>query len=69
MSKNHKKVCRFLNYIGHSGFVILTITWWIFISVFASFDGILIRITSSAIGLKICAITAETKRYKSKIKK
>ena len=69
MSKNHKKVCRFLNYIDHSGFVILAITGWIFISAFASFDGILIGITGSAIGLKICVITAETKRYKSKVKK
>ena len=36
---------------------------------FASLIGILIGITSSAIGLKICAITAGIKKYKSIIKK
>ena len=35
----------------------------------ATFIGIPIRITSSAIGLKICAITAGIKRYKSIVKK
>ena len=40
-----------------------------FISAFASLAGILIGITSSAIGLKICAIAAGIKRYKSIIKK
>ena len=38
-------------------------------SAFASLVGIPIRITSSAIGLKICAITAGIKKYKSIIKK
>ena len=40
-----------------------------FISAFASLAGILIGITSSAIGLKICAIAAGIKKYKSIIKK
>ena len=35
----------------------------------ATFIGIPIRTTSSAIGLKICAITAGIKRYKSIVKK
>ena len=39
------------------------------ISAFASLVGIPIGITSSAIGLKICAITAGIKKYKSIIKK
>ena len=39
------------------------------ISLFASFLGIPIGITISAIGLKICAVTARIKRYKSIIKK
>ena len=39
------------------------------ISLFASFLGIPIGIMSSAIGLKICAVTARIKRYKSIIKK
>ena len=39
------------------------------ISAFALLFGIPIGITSSAVGLKICAITAEIKKYKSIIKK
>ena len=35
----------------------------------ATFIGIPIGITSSTIGLKICAITAGIKRYKSIVKK
>ena len=39
------------------------------ISAFPSLVGIPIRITSSALGLKICAIAAGIKKYKSIIKK
>ena len=56
MSKKHKKPCRVLNYIDHSFIVISTITGCVSISAFASLVGIPIRITSSAIGLKICVI-------------
>ena len=41
----------------------ITITGCVSISFFASLVGISIGITSSAIGLKICAITAGNKRY------
>ena len=69
MSKKHKKVCTALNYIEQ--FLILgsTITSCVSISAFASLVSIPIGITSSAIGLKICAITAAIKKYKSIIKK
>ena len=40
-----------------------------YISTFASLVGIPIGITSSAIGLRLCAITAGIKKYKSIIKK
>ena len=69
MSKNHKKVCTTLNYIEHFLILASTITWYISISVFASLLGIPIGITSSVIGLKICAIAAGIKKYKSVIKK
>ena len=68
MSKKHKKVCRVLNYIDHSLIVISTITGCVYISAFASIVAIPLRITSSAIGLKICVITAGIKTYKSIIK-
>ena len=69
MSKKYKKVCTTLSHIEH--FVILAsiITGCISISAFASLLGLPIGITSSAIELKTCAITAGIKRYKSTIKK
>ena len=52
MSKKHKKVCTTLNYIEHFLILASTITACISISAFASLIGILIGITSFAIGLK-----------------
>ena len=69
MSKKHKNVCRVLNYIDHLLIVISTITGYVSISAFASLVGSPIEITSSAVGLKICAITAGIKKYESIIKK
>ena len=64
MSKKHKKSCRVLNYINHILIVISTITGCILISAFSSLVGIPIGVTSSAIGLKISAITVGIKTYK-----
>ena len=58
MSKKHKKVCRTLNYIEHFLTLASAVNGCISISAFASLLGIPIGITSSAIRLKICAITA-----------
>ena len=68
MSRKHKKVCTTLNYIEHFLILASTITGCISISSFVSLLGIPIRITSSAIGLKISAIAAGIK-YKSMFKK
>ena len=69
MSKKHRKVCRCLNYIDHLFIVISTIAECVSISVLVSLVGILIGITSSANGLKICAITTGIKKYESIINK
>ena len=69
MSKKHKKVCATLNHIEQFLILDSTITGCVPISAFASLVGIPIWITSSAIGLKICAITAAIKKNKSVIKK
>ena len=69
MSKKHKKFCRVLNYIGDSLIPNSTVTGCISISVFASLVGITVGIANSAIGLKICVITAGIKKHKSVIKK
>ena len=69
MSKKHKKVCRVFYYIDHSLIVIATIVESVPISAFASLVGIYIGIASSAIGFKICVITAGIKKCKAIIKK
>ena len=63
MSKKYKKICTSLNYIEHFLILISTITVCIWISSFTSLVGIPIGVTSSAMGLKICAITAGIKKY------
>ena len=69
MSKKHKNVCRILNYIEHSLIIIFRIAGCVSISAFASLVVIPIGITSSAIRLKVCVITAGIKKYKSISKK
>ena len=69
MSNKHKKIFTTLNYIEYFPILASTVTGCISISAFASLVGIPIGIASSAIGLKICAITAGIKKYKSIIKK
>ena len=58
-----------MNYIEHLLILISTVSGCVSISAFASLVGICIRITSSAVGLKICVITAGIKKYKSITKK
>ena len=61
MSKKYNKVCATLNYIEHFLSLGSTSTGCVSISVFASLVGIPLGITSSAIGLKVCTITAAMK--------
>ena len=61
MSKKHQKVCRTLNFMEQFLLLASTFAGCISISAFASLIGIPIGIMSSAIGLKISAITAEIK--------
>ena len=68
MSNKYKKLCATLNYIEHFLILASTVTRCVSISSFASVVGIPIGMTSSAIGLKICAITARIKKYRSIIK-
>ena len=69
MSKKHKKVCTTQKYIEHFLILASTITGCIPTSTFSSLIGIPVGITGYAIGLKICVIAAEIKKYKSIIKK
>ena len=65
MSKKHKKICKTPNYIEHFLILASTITGYVSIFPFHSLIGIHVRVTSSAIGLKICAITTGIKKYKT----
>ena len=69
MSRKHKKVSITLNYIEHFLILASAITGCILSSAFAFLFGVPIRIMRSAIGLKICAITAGIQKYESIIKK
>ena len=68
LSKKHKRVCTTVNYIEHFPILASVITGCISAFAFASLIGIPIRITSSALELKIWAITTGIKKYKSTIK-
>ena len=68
MSKKHKKMCKALNYVENILILISAFNDYVPLFAFASLVDILLRITSSAAGLKICAITAGTKKSKSIIK-
>ena len=69
MSEKCKKTCKYLNYVENLFILAWTVTGWVSISAFASLVDIPVGITSSAVGINICAITAEIKKYKSMIKK
>ena len=64
MNKKRNNVFRTINYIEHFLILGTTITGCISISAFASLAGIPVVITSSSIGLKICAKTKAISRYK-----
>ena len=69
MSKKQNNICRVLNYIVHSLIAISTIIKCVSTSAFASLVGVPRRITSSALVLKVCVITAGIHKYKSNVKK
>ena len=69
MSEKYKKVCRVFNYIDHLLIVFFTITGCVSISAFDFLVGIPIVITSSAMGLKNCALTPGIKKHKLIIKR
>ena len=69
MSEKHKKTGKYLNYVEHLIILVSTVTDCVSISAFASLVWVPVDITSSAIGIKICAPTGEIKKYKSVTKK
>ena len=68
MSKKHKKMRKTLNDVEHLLILTSAFAGYVSISAFASSVGLLLGNASSAVGLKICTITAGIK-VKSDIKK
>ena len=64
MSEKCKRTCEYLNYVQHLFILVSTVTGYTSISAFVSLVAIPVGITSSAVGIKICAITAEIKKEK-----
>ena len=69
MSEKYKKTCKYLNYVEHLLIIASTITGCISISAFALLVAISVGITSFAVGINVCAVTAGIIKYKSIIKK
>ena len=69
MSEEYKKTSKYLNYVEHLFILASTVTGCISISTLSSLVAITVVITISAVGIKICGITAGIKWYKSIIKK
>ena len=69
MSKKHKMMHKTLNHVKHIPGLSSAFSGCISVSAFALLVQIPLGITSSEIVLKICAMTAEFKKYKSIIKK
>ena len=69
ISEKCKKTRKYLNYVEHLLILTSTVAGCVSISAFASLGAIPVGLTSFAVGIKICAITAGIKQYKSIIKK
>ena len=61
--ENIKKTCKYLNYVKHLLILVSTFTDHVSIFAFASLVAIPVGVTSSALGIKICTITARIKKY------
>ena len=69
MSEKYKKTCKYLHYVENFLILASTVTGCVLISAFTSLVCVPVGITSSAVGINICAIIATIKKYKSLIKK
>ena len=69
MSNSHKKICMTLIYIERFVILVSAVTGCISICSFAYLFGITTEITSYATRLKVCAMTAVIKKYRSVTKK
>ena len=69
MSKKYKMISKYLNHVEHLLILASEVTGCVSISAFASLVAIPVGISSTAVEIKVSAITGGTKMYKSIIKK
>ena len=62
-------MCKYLNYVENLLILVPTLTGGVSVSTFVSLVSVPVGITSSAVGLNICAIIAGIKKYKSFIRR
>ena len=67
MSKKYKNTCKY--YVENFLILVSTVTGCVSVSAFDSLVCVLVGIMSSSVGIKISAITARIKKYKSITKK
>ena len=65
ISEKYRKTCKYLKYLKQLLIFGSTATGCVSVSAFASLVCVTVGIASSALGLKMCAINAGTKIYKS----
>ena len=58
MSKTYKETCKYLNHVENLLILVWTVTSCVSTSAFPSLVCVPVGITSSAVGKKVCAITA-----------
>ena len=69
MNEKYEKTCKYLNFVNDLLILASTGTICVSFSVFASLVCLLVVITSLVVGIKLFAMTAGIKKYKSIIKK
>ena len=69
ISEKHKKVRRDLNYFEHLPVFVSIVSGCVSISAYTSLVGVPVHTASSAVQLKICAITAGIKSISQLLKK
>ena len=62
MIEKYKKTCKYLHYVEQLVILALTVTSCVSISAFALLACVPVGVTSSAVGIKICAITKGIKK-------
>ena len=58
MCEKHKRTCKTLNFFENFPIFVSAVSGCVLVSAFASLIGVLVGITSSTVGLKICTLVA-----------